>query len=118
MAGFSKTAFSTSAFSTSAFSIDSSGGTFLPDEIQNANASTAFSNFEICSRSGFRQLPRWHPDSQFVRDGYGEFVTRKSRDSRHPQDDVRSRGNDRQEGPQNPEGDNSFLAATIGPEDL
>jgi hypothetical protein len=86
--------------------------------IENDNAEDGFGNYEIDQRTGFKQLPMWHPDSQLVRDGYGELVRRKSQDMRHPQDYVQSGRNVPQEGPQNPESDDSFLSATISPEDL
>jgi hypothetical protein len=93
--------------------------TFQIDQITNSQATDDVpTNFEICQRTGFKQLPVWHPDSKLIEDGYGDYVRTKSYDSRHPQDYVASRGNDRQEGPQNPELDNLFLTATIAPEDL
>lgn len=86
--------------------------------IENLDAVEIRSDYEICQRTGFRQLPEFHPLSDFIRDGYGEYVRRKSVDSRHPQDYGRSRGNDRQEGPQNPESDDNFLTTTVEADDL
>lgn len=73
---------------------------------------------EICDRTGFDMLPWWHPLSELVEDGYGRYVRRKSADPVHPQDKIRSRGNDRQRGPQNAESSDTFLSASVSPEDL
>lgn len=86
--------------------------------ITNSQAAAFRSNFEICARTGFRQLPTWHPDSKFMRDGYGEYVRTKSADERHPQDFVKSRGGDKQIGSVSPEPDNVFISTSIAPEDL
>lgn len=73
---------------------------------------------EICDRTGFKMYPWWHPLSELVEDGYGNYVRAKSADSRHPQDYVRSRGNDKSEGPQSAEGSDVFISTSISPEDL
>jgi hypothetical protein len=95
-----------------------SGSTFQIDYIVNSQATDGVTNKELCQRTGFQQLPSWHPDTQFMRDGYGEYVRRKSRDDIHPQDYVQSRGNDKQYGPQNPEDYNNFIAVSVSAEDL
>ena len=88
------------------------GGDGTP--ITNAQATADVpTNYEICSRSSFRQYP-----GELVRDGYGELVRKKSMDERHPQDFVRSRGGDRQRGSVSPEGDDTFIVTSIAPESL
>jgi hypothetical protein len=86
--------------------------------IANANATSVLSSYEICQRTGFRQYPTWDPLSKMRIQWDGLGVRADSLDHRHPQDFVKSRGNDHQEGPQNPESDDMFLTATIAPEDL
>jgi hypothetical protein len=82
--------------------------------ITNANATADVpTNYEICDRTGFRQYP-WHLKKQWD----GHYVRSKSFENRHPQEFVRSRGGDKQKGPQSPEGDDSFIATSIAPEDL
>lgn len=74
--------------------------------------------YEICQRTGFRQLPTWHPYTDFSIDGYGEYVRKRSVDPQHPQDKIKSRGNAAQKGPQFAEADNTFLSDTVDVEDL
>jgi hypothetical protein len=65
--------------------------------IVNPNATTDDSRYNICDRTGFRALP-----GQLVEDGYGHMVLPEHRDSRHPQEFVRSRG-ETFTGPKRPE---------------
>lgn len=71
--------------------------------IINNDAIEVLSNYEICARTGFRQLP-----GTLVKDGYGELVRGSSRDSKHPQDFVRSRP-DKLEGSKRPEQTDRFI---------
>lgn len=91
---------------------------FQVDQITNANAEDGVGYYEICQRTGFKQYPLWHPLSKMTRDGYGEYVREKSKDSRHPQDFVRSGKNEPQTGPQNPEATDVFLSAIVTASDL
>jgi hypothetical protein len=118
---FSSSAFSTTAFSSNAFDLDSTASSgFVVDDIVNENAVDGVGYYEICQRTGHKMLPIWHPHSQFTVDGYGDYVRKKSVDPKHPQDDIGSRGNDYQAGPQNPEdNDDDFIAVSVSPsEDL
>lgn len=93
----------------------------VPNEgttIENTNASTYRSNFEIDDRTGFKKYPSWHPLSRVVRDGYGWRTDSRSADDRHPQEFVRARGNDKADGPQFAEPDNTFVSTSVSPEDL
>jgi hypothetical protein len=82
--------------------------------ITNANATADVpTNFEICDRTGFKQYPH-----HLKRQWDGHYVRSKSIENRHPQEFVKSRGGDKQKGPQSPEGDDSFVAVSIAPEDL
>ena len=65
-------------------------------------------NYEICDRTGFRISK----ERGLVQDGYGNYVRKDSHDPVQPQDHVQSVGNNRQRGPDNPERDNTFYAAT------
>lgn len=84
--------------------------------IENASAVDGVTNYEIDDRTGFKVYPAWHPLSKTKEDGYG-WRTREG-DARHPQEFVKSRGNDKQRGPQNPEPSDSFISTSVGPEDL
>lgn len=86
--------------------------------ITNPNASDGVTNYQVDQRTGFKELPSWHPNSEIVEDGYGKHVRKKSADPRHPQDFVRSGRNAPQSGPQNPETSDSFISDSVGPEDL
>ena len=74
--------------------------------LENTNATTDNpNNYEQDDRSGFRQYP-----GDLIRDGQtGGMVRKKSYDPRHPQESIRST-TDSQRGPQNPEGEDVFLA--------
>ena len=75
------------------------------------------SRFEICQRTGFKQLPRWHPLTDFDQDGYGEYVRKRSVDSVHPQDKIKSTENAAQTGPQYAEPTDTFVD-TVDVDDL
>ena len=75
--------------------------------ITNSGATTGDpQNFEVCSRTGFKVLP-----GSIVKDGYGVLCRAESADSVHPQDRLRSRGNESQRGPVSPEGTDTFVPA-------
>ena len=85
--------------------------------ITNPTATTNVpSNIEIDDRTGFKVYPHWHPLSKIKEDAYGWRTSRG--DDRHPQDLVRSRGNDKADGPQNAEPNNTFISTSVSPEDL
>jgi hypothetical protein len=93
--------------------------TFQTETIANATATSDVPTYnEICQRTGFKQLPEWHPLSDFTTDGYGEWVRRKSADAQHPQDFVGQVESEMGEGPQFAEPDNTFLSTSISAEDL
>ena len=77
--------------------------------ITNTNATTDVpSNYEICDLTGFRQMPgsmklTWNKWA----------VRRKSWESRHPQEGVRSRPGETQKGPKRPEQDDRFIGDEI-----
>jgi len=74
-------------------------------EIVNVDSTTEVPvNYEICDRSGFRVYP-----DELVKDSYGFLTRKESKDERHPQDSLRSRGGDKEKGPQSPELDDQFL---------
>ena len=73
--------------------------------ITNSGASTDVpSNYEVDDRTGFRLEPH-----EVVVDWYGQRTNKKSADSRHPQEMVRSRS-DKFPGSISPEQDDRFLA--------
>jgi len=75
-------------------------------------------NYEICDRTGFRQLPQIDRLSKMRREWTGYGVRAASLDIQQPQDYVASRGNDRNLGPQSPENNDRFIGDSIAPEDL
>ena len=91
------------------------GGAGGGTDITNANATIDVqNNYVICSRTGFRQFA----DVGLERDGYGELIRKDSIDQFHPQDNVRSRGGDRQYGPESPELNDVFVSTSTAPGDL
>ena len=101
-----------SAFGDAWGTIAETPGTEIPTPA--AAPSTDLSNYVICSRTGFRQFA----DVGLERDGYGELIRKDSADQIHPQDGVRSRGGDRQFGPDSPERNNLFVSDSTAAEDL
>lgn len=88
-------------------------------DITNAGATTDNPvNYEICDRTGFRQLPQIDKLSKMRREWTGYGVRAASLDTRNAQDYVASRGNDRHVGPQNPEPTDVFVSTSTAPEDL
>jgi hypothetical protein len=87
--------------------------------IANSQATDGVTNREICQRTGFLMLPRWHPESKLIKDGYGDWVRAKSADERHPQDHLASGRNTPHEGPQNAESStDSFISTSVAAENL
>jgi hypothetical protein len=87
--------------------------------IANSQATDGVTNKEICQRTGFQQLPSWHPESKLIKDGYGEYVRAKSADEVHPQDHLASGRNTPHIGPQNAESStDSFISTSIAAENL
>lgn len=74
------------------------------DSIENANAATYPSNYEICDRTGFK-LRR----GMLREEWDGTMVRPKSWERRHPQDFVRGVGGE-QEGSKRPEQDDRFVS--------
>lgn len=72
--------------------------------ITNAGATQTLSQYEMCERTNFRQLPQ-----TLIRDGYNYRTREKSADPRHPQELIRS-VTDKQPGSVSPELDDVFLA--------
>lgn len=88
------------------------------DVISNSTASEVPSNYECDPMSGFKQYPTLDSTSRFMMRWDGQYVRQESLDPRHPQEYVQSGENAPQDGPQNPEPDDTFLSSTVGPEDL
>lgn len=65
--------------------------------IENTQATEYDGRYNICDRTGFRAKP-----GQLVEDGYGNMVLPEFRDSRHPQEFIRSRA-ETHTGPKRPE---------------
>jgi len=71
--------------------------------IENANATQYTGRDNICDRTGFRALP-----GELVKDAYGNMVLKRYRDSRHPQEFVRSTP-ERRHGPKRRESEPEFI---------
>jgi len=93
--------------------------TFTTDTIANEGSTTDVPvNFELCMRTGFRQLPLHDRHSKMMIDGYGLGVRAASADGRHPLDDLQqAKSITKQIGPQNAEATDIFYTS-IAPEDL
>jgi len=87
--------------------------------ILNTNATTDVpSNYEICQRSGFRQHPRFDSLSKLMVQWNGLGVRLDSLDVRNPQEFIKSRGGESQQGSRSPEPEDSFITVSVDPDDL
>jgi hypothetical protein len=87
--------------------------TFQTDNISNSTATEDSSNkYNICQRTGFRVKPY-----QLRKEWNGSLVRDESWEQRHPQEFIRPLAEDLH-GAQRPESSDTFLAASIAPEDL
>jgi len=87
--------------------------------ITNSGATTSLqSNYEICPVSGFKLYPRGDRLTEYRKRWDGQWVRAESLDPRHPQEFIRSRGNEPQRGPKSPEPDDVFISTAVTPDDL
>ena len=88
----------------------------MVDVITNTDASTEKSNYLHCDRTNFRV-----PVSEWLKTEWtGYMVRAESFEHQPPQDFVKSRGGDKEIGPQSPEGDDVFITShnTVTIDDL
>jgi hypothetical protein len=87
--------------------------TFQTDNISNSNASVDTGNrYNICQRTGFRVKP-----GELITEWNGTQVRPNSWEPRNLQEFIRPLAEELT-GPTRPEGTDTFLAASIAPEDL
>ena len=79
--------------------------------ITNDNTTSAPSNDLHSDRTNFRV-------DELKTEWTGMMVAPEEWEPRHPQEYVKSRGGEKEYGPQNPEPDDNFLAAVVGIDDL
>jgi len=85
------------------------GGT----EIENLAAEVVLSNYVMCDRSNWRVYP-----SGLKKEYTGMMVREDLHELRHPQEEVKSRGGDKEPGSPRPEGDDVFLDTPVSGDDL
>lgn len=81
--------------------------------IENALATAAPTNYEICQRTGFR-VER----GSLAREWDGKLVRQRSYEPRQPLDLLRTRSERPYRGLANPEPQDQFISAEITPDDL
>ena len=79
--------------------------------IINDNTTSAPSNYLMCDRTNFKV-------DELKKEWTGLMVRPESLEERHPQEFVKSRGGEREYGPQNPEPDNTFISTAVSIDDL
>ena len=110
MSSFSPLSFSTNSFSIASFSITvTEESATVGTPILNINATTSVPvNYVMDDMSNFKLFR-----GKGYTDGYGRFTVMG--DPVQPQDNLRSVGNDRQDGPSSPEPDDSFVTSDVDP---
>ncbi len=79
--------------------------------LTNDNATSVLSNNLICDRSGFKV-------DELKTEWTGMMVRPEDYEERHPQEFVKTRGGEREYGPQNPEDNNVFISTAVTQDDL